>query len=261
MNIQEFIESGILSVYVLGVASEEEQQQVEKMANLYPEIQEELSVLQAAMSEYVAQYEVPPPASLKNKVMKAVEVQESGRIPADYKKSTWYYGLAASIALLFGSMIANFYLYQEWKNSEEKIATLETQQSLMAQTQQKLESKYTKLTEELSIVQNPDFQLTYLVGLQETAPQSYAAVFWNEKSQTAYIYTSSLPKPPFGKQYQLWALVEKDETVWDAGVFDWGKFSPVKCFKKPEKFIITLEKEGGVPKAEGKAYAIGTVKS
>ncbi|MDW8297367.1 MAG: anti-sigma factor [Raineya sp.] len=272
--MQKFIESGILSVYVLGIATEEEKQEVERMAALYPEVRKELESLQSTLNEYVAQYELPVPAHVKNKVLEKIHHLENHKeltLSAQNKnqKETviplpnlqkWKYGLVASWVLLAFSGLLNLQLYQELKETQRELSIAKSQNLEDEKRITALQTQYQTLEQELALVQNPDYQITYLQGLQEVAPKSYATVFWNEKENKAFIFTNSLPKPPKGKQYQLWALTE-DNIIWDAGVFDWGKFSPVKCFKKPQKFIITLEKQGGVPKAEGTAYAIGSVKS
>lgn len=260
MKIQEYIESGILSIYVLGIASEEERREVEDMAHQYPEIANELHSLQASLNEYASQFEVAPPKSLKSKVMQSIEKDTpNATIGVSKNRSFFQYGMVASIALLLVSLLGNFYFYGQWQQTQNDLAIVKNQNVEIANNQKVLETRYQELESELSMVQNPAYHITYLEGMKDMAPESHATVFWNDEKQQAYIFTNSLPKPPKGKQYQLWALTN-DNIVWDAGVFHWGKFSPVKCFKKPQKFIITLEKEGGVVKAEGQAYAVGVVK-
>lgn len=272
MEVQKFIESGILSVYVLGIATEEEKQEVERMAALYPEIREELESLQNAVNEYVAQYEVPVPTHLKQKVFEKIQKTENvqTKLKSDHNLEgysvpfpsvqKWKYGLVASLMLLAFSALLNVQLYQNLKETQRELSIAQAQNMESEKKITALQTQYQSIEQELALLQNPDYQITYLKGLQEVAPRAYATVFWNEKENKAFIFTNSLPQPPQGKQYQLWALTD-DNIVWDAGVFDWGRFSPVKCFKKPQKFIITLEKKGGVPKAEGAAYAMGSVKS
>ncbi len=68
MIIKEFIESGILSMYVLGATTQEEQQEVERMAELYPEIKAELLDLQSAIDDYAYQFEVPPAPHIKQMI-------------------------------------------------------------------------------------------------------------------------------------------------------------------------------------------------
>lgn len=265
MKVQEYIESGILSIYVLGVATEEEKAEVEQMIEKYPEIREELHTLQAAMNEYASQFELQPPQELKERIMQRItteSTQSDAYLGTAKNTSTIQrYGIAATVILLLMSLAGNFHFYTLWKEAERDLSVVKAQNIENDKKIIALEAKYRDIESELAMVQNPSFQITYLEGMKEVAPKSYATVFWSDEKKQAFIFTNSLPPPPKGKQYQLWAVTKGDNIVWDAGVFDWGKLSPVKCFEKPDKFIITLEKEGGVPKAEGQAYAIGAVKS
>jgi len=63
VNVQEYISSGIVESYVLGLASQEEQREFEQNCAQYPEILEariafETSLEQQAMNNAV----IPPPA-------------------------------------------------------------------------------------------------------------------------------------------------------------------------------------------------------
>ena len=72
MNIQEYIESGILESYVLGATTQAESIEVERLAEEYPAIQLELMALQGTLENYALQYAQEPPATLKNSVMEAI---------------------------------------------------------------------------------------------------------------------------------------------------------------------------------------------
>jgi phosphate/sulfate permease len=68
MNIQAYIESGILEEYVLGTVSPQEKQEVECMSHIYPEIKEELLRTESALEEYALKHQTSPPASLKESI-------------------------------------------------------------------------------------------------------------------------------------------------------------------------------------------------
>ncbi len=68
MNIQAYIESGILEEYVLGTVSPQEKQEVECMSHIYPEIKEELLRTESALEEYALKHQTAPPASLKESI-------------------------------------------------------------------------------------------------------------------------------------------------------------------------------------------------
>ena len=69
MNTQEYIASGIIESYVLGVTTVGESTEVEQLALEYPEIQIEIESVNGTFENYVLQYEKEPPAFLKDKIM------------------------------------------------------------------------------------------------------------------------------------------------------------------------------------------------
>ena len=76
MNIQAYIESGILEEYVLGSVSSQEKQEVECMSHIYPEIKEELMRTESALEQYALKHQTPPPASLKETLFAQMNFDE-----------------------------------------------------------------------------------------------------------------------------------------------------------------------------------------
>ena len=67
MNIKEFIEtSGLLEEYVLGHLPENEAAGVECLAQTYPEIKQEIEVLNLSLGKYTETFKKTPPAFLKD---------------------------------------------------------------------------------------------------------------------------------------------------------------------------------------------------
>jgi len=77
MNIQAYIESGILEEYVLGTVSPQEKQEVECMSHIYPEIKEELMRTESALEQYALKHQTPPPASLKEMLFAQMNFDET----------------------------------------------------------------------------------------------------------------------------------------------------------------------------------------
>lgn len=73
MNIQAYIESGILEEYVLGTVSPQEKQEVECMSHIYPEIKEELLRTESALEEYALKHQTLPPPSFSRVIAKATD--------------------------------------------------------------------------------------------------------------------------------------------------------------------------------------------
>ena len=68
MNIQEYIESGILHDYCLGLLSAEDRMQVEHNCREYPELKAELAAVQQSLNDYAVAFSKVPQASLKDKI-------------------------------------------------------------------------------------------------------------------------------------------------------------------------------------------------
>lgn len=68
MNTQTYIESGVLEAYLLGVANESEQQQVEQYAYEFPEIADALSQLSVTINQHFMVQAVPPPPAIRDRL-------------------------------------------------------------------------------------------------------------------------------------------------------------------------------------------------
>jgi Anti-sigma-K factor rskA len=86
---------------------------------------------------------------------------------------------------------------------------------------------------------------------QAIAKSTKATVYWNKNNKSVYIDASSLPLPPKGKVYQVWALklnpVLSPTSIGTLDNFDKNdaKFFKVDSAAYSEGFGITLEPEGG----------------
>ena len=96
-----------------------------------------------------------------------------------------------------------------------------------------------------------------LCGLiQKVAPTAKMLLAWNTKDKMIYLMKSQLPAAPIGKQYQLWAIVDKKPV--DLGVFDLKEGTiAMRAIGKAEAFAVTLEKTGGNPTPTSEVYVVG----
>lgn len=283
MNTKEYIESGILESYVLGVATAGESAEVERLSLEYPAIRQELDAIRNSLETYALQYEKEPPAFLKNKIMETlfsehtvVENRHSGGINQSVRETTEprevislnqntqssapqrsIFKMAASWVLLALSISANIWFFKNWKNSEEKVLALESQNQVLAKEGQTLKANY---QEEVAVLQNPDVKIIQLSG-QPVAPQAKALVYFDKTTQEVYLSALSLPEVPKGKQYQLWAIVDGKPV--DAGMIDGnGNILKMKSFSNAVAFAISLEDTGGSTTEigpKGAVYVMGAV--
>lgn len=73
MNIGDYITSGILEDYCLGLLTVEEERRVETMCHDYPDVAKELQLLQKTLDKYVASDTIWRRDELRMKVWEAVK--------------------------------------------------------------------------------------------------------------------------------------------------------------------------------------------
>lgn len=95
--------------------------------------------------------------------------------------------------------------------------------------------------------------------------EAKATVAWEPESQTGIIRISNLPPAGPGRDYQLWAVAANHKDPVSAGIIKVDangvaeiRFKPVDLAQKVKAFAISLEREGGVPKAEGPMVLVGS---
>lgn len=85
-DVQEFIESGILEMYVLGQVTDHEAQEVERMAALFNEVQEEITSISITLEQYALRQQETPPDPTGGPFIMAVLAYnarlQNGEVPA-----------------------------------------------------------------------------------------------------------------------------------------------------------------------------------
>lgn len=252
-NLKSYLESGILEQYVLGDLSREEQFQLEKYAVLYPEIKKELLQIELALIDYAKTNAIRPPEKLRNKIISELEFKDKKVQKLHDRSSKWLqfykYSFAASLVLLFLSIITVINLNNKLNDSYEQIAVLETGIRRFSNQVNSFDEELTDTRNALYFYQNQaDFKLVTLKG-SEKAPEASLLVAFNPKEEEVMIDLSSLNMPSNDKehQYQLWAMVDGkpvDLGVFDAEVDSMG-MKKMKSVKNVQAFAVTLELRGG----------------
>jgi anti-sigma-K factor RskA len=81
LNIQQYISSGIIETYVMGLASVEEASQLERLLPFYPELQAAISDFGFQLELFAIQHEEPPPPGLFQKIQDKVRELPAVREP------------------------------------------------------------------------------------------------------------------------------------------------------------------------------------
>ena len=255
----------------MGELNEEEMLEVDRLAALYPVINEELEELRKSLVNYASTTGRTPSADLLEGVLDTIREEEKEsfvRILNEESEDTQVkrvnvipiWSIAASI-LLFVSAGFNIFFFSKLSKTQDELQALSSDSVLMADQMEKasMELQYANLR--IAHFLNKDNIHIRMDGV-DLSPESYANVFWNKNTNAVFISVDNLPEPPHGHQYQLWAIKAGQAPI-DAGIFDHNKLiQELKVIKGDvQAFAVTLEVEGGTPNATvEKTYVKGFLK-
>ncbi len=246
MDIHEYISSGVIETYVMGLCTNAEEKELETLRIQYPELDKAISTYESEMEKNMLQHSSLPDAATDTKILNTInELTNSVPvIPIQSKKRNWLtpFSIAASILLLL-SIGLNFYLFQQSKNEipENTIASLPA-------------SDY-------EIMKKPSITPVAMYGY------SYHAIcrctmFWDKATGKAYIMIHHLPKSSAAKDYQLWAMVDGKPV--NVGIINdeiRGRFIEMNNVPSTANaFSVTLENAGGASTpTESEIYLTGSI--
>ena len=266
MDIKDIISSGLLELYVLGMASEQETAEVNALAKQYPEITAEITAIESSLESYARAYAVQPAPAVKEKIFASIGNRESGIGNAGTAKvigisAVWKYAAAASIALLIGSAICNVVFYNKYETANKDYQAAVTSKNSAEEQLAALDESNKEMKNAMGVIQSKYSEPLTLRG-QQDAPDAVAKIFWMKNSTgDVYIDPSNLPDAPTGMQYQFWGFVDGKPV--DGGLIvtskkgDKYRIQKMKTFGKAEAFAVTLETEGGNPTPKGKLFVMG----
>lgn len=272
MDIQAYIQSGIIESYVLGLATPEEVAEVDALRNQHIEVEEAINDFSKLLEQQAFDNAVIPPANIRAKVFEAIEdKKEDAAYPFAQLKDeeivsapvrrlrTWRFVAAASILLFAVSAAFNFYMYNRYKESSNAYQALLIERNSLQANNQVYQTRLHEWATAAEMMADPKMVMIKMPGIKGKE-NNMATVFWDTKNKDVYVMSNKLPKVTAGKQYQLWAMV-KGKPV-DAGTLDPECTSVCKMKNMPqaEAFAITLENAGGSPTPNMQAmYVFGKV--
>jgi hypothetical protein len=279
VNVQEYISSGIVENYVMGLADEKESAEFERMCELYPEVKAAREAYELALEETALMNAIEPPKHIKSKVFSEIEIeaeqQGTTKAPSVPEERTpvadlprkiqiYQYVTAASIVLfIISSVLAIYYSWRSGEAEQQYQVCLASEKEIHT-TLAVLQAERDELKNDLYLVTNEDMVQVKLPATTlpaSPAPQSMVTVFWNKRTKAVFLVPNKMPKPAANKQYQLWALV--DGKPRDAGVFDMNTDETVITMKPTETadaFAVSLEDKGREnTKPSGEIYVMGKI--
>lgn len=260
MDTKEYIESGILELYVYGLLSELENIEVSTMAKNHPEINDEIIAIEKGIVALSSSFSPFHSVANFEKIKAKLELKHSGVIQMKSRNWSNYMGWAAAIILLIGIG----YQYQQQGQTNNQVVNIGNEKEKLVKQIQLLEQKNKTTETSLAVIRDGKNTVVTLSG-QAVNPKSFAKIYWNKETKVVYVDAVGLPEPPKGMVYQVWALKLNPLTPTSIGLlanFDSNnqKIFAVDNAESAEAFGITLEPAGGslTPTME-QLYTLGKV--
>jgi anti-sigma-K factor RskA len=243
--------SGAIESYVLGLASEEDKAEFEKLCREYPELIAARTGFEVALEKRL-QREAVHGADLKDKVMAAIRqhspVNQTKIITMQSSNTRssnpWKWVAAASVILLIGAAVWGYRMYSENEELKAGGATVKNEKNVDSII--KVNEDLTSLSD---IVKDPNVSVVNLEGTK--SPESSANIYWDSTNANVYLVVKNMPKLPNEKQYQLWSLINGQDgklQPTSLGLFDVGDdkklILKMNNAQKADAFAITVENRG-----------------
>ncbi len=254
MDLTEYISSGIIEMYVMGLCTREEEQELETLRLQHP-------VLNQAIIDYEVQMETEmqknftlPSSETDEKILHSLISLQAPVIPISMKKENkniWWLkpAAAAAVLLLIVSSYFNYSLYK--KNREQELALINTN---------KKENITSLPLSDYNVMLDRTITPVAMYGVG-THAICRCTMFWDKKTGKMYIMIHHLPLSSSTKDYQLWAMVNgkainvgliKDEIR--------GRFIEMQNVPADAgAFIVTLEKAGETTTPGEDVYLSGKI--
>ncbi len=268
MNTQEYIESGILELYVFGVLNETETKEINALEKVDMLIKIEIDTIEKSILNLSSSFAPIVSPEVFEKIKAQLELKyyvrtENKEVIQLEPKSNFksYLGWAASFLFLIGTG----YYYNQSNNNKSAIVAIEKSNFILQKSIVALELKNNSNTTALNVIRDKNKMIFVLAG-QSISPSSYAKVYCDPSTKEVFVDATGLPIPPEGMVYQLWSLKMNPLTPTSLGLLTDYKNNSSKVFTVTksgdagaEGFGITLEPAGGskTPTME-QLYALGT---
>ncbi|MEQ1677287.1 MAG: anti-sigma factor [Chitinophagaceae bacterium] len=191
MNIKEYIASGIIETYVMGLCTPEEERELELLRDQHPELEKAIIRFELEMEKNMMQQSTLPDTATDNRILDTLHaMKKSAPVIPVTTKGSWLkpVAVAASLLLLISTGL-NFYLFNKTKKT-----TSTGTGSLLPHA-------------DYEVLINPAITPVAMYGVG-THTICRCTMFWDKKTGKMYIMIHHLPKSSATRDYQLWATVE-----------------------------------------------------
>ncbi len=233
MDIKEYISSGIIETFVMGLCTPDEENEILQLRMKHPELDKAITAYEIEMENNMLQQVTMPDEAVDKRILSKLETltKPAPVFTLQPTKKDWIKNLAiAASVLLIVSAGLNFYLYQQTK----KIAATSTSAGGSIPPS------------DFQVLNNPAITPIAMYGVGSHSI-CRCTMFWDKKTGKVYVMIHHLPKSSSSKDFQLWATVNgKAVSVGIVQDEIRGKFIEMNNMPAgATSFRVTLEKAGG----------------
>ena len=254
MSKQEFLTTGLLEKYALGLTSTEENDLVIGMLKKYPDLQTQCDGIYGCMEKYVDSQAIPPQPRINQKVENTINEYEMEKALKEAMEkpqskgivmSGWSLGVIA--ASLIGLLAFGWMNWNQKNINKTELSKLQNKFDQLQNDFSQFEEKQKAMAAQFAFLQDP---LTTHIHLRDNnfgkASDALVVAYWNPNKENAYLKILNLPPPPTGKEYHLWGDVDKKMVHMGAIKCEIGKMLNIPHMVDAASLNITLEDKGDV---------------
>ncbi len=217
---------------------------------------------------------VPPPAGLKGRVLAALEEPAPARV-VPFPVTRYLPWAAAAVLAVTSAWLATQNLALHRANdalrTQQRLAEIAystannqlTERSLLAEKMINDLGARLQRSEDLARL-----KVSALASLAGNTAEAQAIAVWDPDQQAGLLSFEKLPAIAAHQDYQIWVIDPAYQNPVNGGVFHVAQDGAVSLAFRPDQpvtqataFAISLEKKGGVPKAEGPIVLLGKLPS
>ena len=243
MNIENYISSGIIEQYVLGMCNDAEKAELISLRKQHSEVNNAVINFEKALEVQMMATTASTTSKTDDTILSALKNLNTNQTsysktietkPAVVRNFSFAkYAAAASMALLVASGAYNYYQYSNGKAQDEKIAAIIKNNSA------------TLPVGDYKVMTDPNITPVGMYGVPAHAICK-CTLYWDKNTDKAYVMIHHLVAPEDGKSYQIFATVNGKQI--NLGVIDdkiRGRFVEVKDVPfEATAFTVSQEANG-----------------
>jgi len=140
LDLEDYIESGIIESYLLGLATREEVVMFERIRNIYPQLNREIATMEYKLQRLGEEGGIAPPAQVWNRIAERIQWEEGSTKTSTKQKqnqgntyiiqaqnrtmtiSTWWRcAFIALCIIVMAFMAGTFYFYWKYSQLEQRL--------------------------------------------------------------------------------------------------------------------------------------------